>query len=477
MMRPLAEMSLTELSALAADLAAEFARSKDLRLSLNIARGRPAPEQLNLSSGLFAALGNGDPVSAAGEDVRNYGGDPLGLLELREIFAPLLGVPPGQVAAGGNSSLAMMHDVLVWALLKGLPGGDGPWAKAGDIAMLCPAPGYELHHRMARDLGITLIPVPVGPDGPDMQSVEDAVQDPAVRGMWCVPTYANPTGEVYSDATVDRLAAMPTGAPDFRLFWDDAYMVHHFGDDGLAAKNILHAAERAGHPDRPLVFTSTSKITFASAGVGFLAASPANIAWYRACRALRGPGENKLVQLAHARFFGTDAGVLRHMRAHAAVLAPKFLAVDKALGDRLQGHDIARWSRPRGGYFISLETPEGTARRAVALAAQAGVTLTEAGSTWPAGTDPTDSSIRIAPSFASQAEVGQAAEVIALSVLIAAVEMEIAARRKTAVTSPGPATNERPEGPAPAGHTAGDDGRSCRSASGAGNFRRPGLQG
>ncbi|MCJ2876638.1 aminotransferase class I/II-fold pyridoxal phosphate-dependent enzyme [Rhizobium pusense] len=419
-MPPLDQMDAESLRALRERLTAEHEALKARGLTLNIARGKPSKEQLDLSNAMLSLPEASDTLMQSGEDARNYGGDPQGLPELRAIFAPFLGAPVEQVIAGGNSSLAMMHDVIVWALLKGVPGGNAPWAKSGDIAFLCPAPGYELHHRMCEDFGIRLLPVPVTPEGPDMDVVENLVRDPAVKGMWCVPTYANPTGEVWSDAVVDRLAAMATGAPDFRLFWDDAYVVHHLGDSRKAAKPILAACAAAGHPDRALAFASTSKITFAGAGVGFLAASPANVAWYMDRARRRGPGPDKLNQLRHVHFLRDADGVRQHMDKHRELLAPKFAAILDALESRLAGTGVASWSRPEGGYFISIETVPGAAKRAVALAAEAGVSLTVAGSTWPHGLDPKDSNIRIAPSFASLEEVRDAGRIIALSILLAA---------------------------------------------------------
>jgi aspartate/methionine/tyrosine aminotransferase len=424
-MPALDRMDAESLRVLNAGLKEEHAALKARGLKLNIARGKPAKEQLDLSNAMLTLLDTSDTLLDSGEDARNYGGDPQGLPELRAIFSTFLGAPVEQIIAGGNSSLAMIHDVIVWALLKGVPGSQEPWGKAGEIAFLCPAPGYELHHRICEDLGIRLLPVPVTSDGPEIGTVEALARDPAVRGMWCVPTYANPTGEVWSDAVVDRLAAMSTGARDFRLLWDDAYIVHHLGGNRKTAKAILAACKAAGNQDRALVFASTSKITFAGAGVGFLAASPANIAWYMDRARRRSIGPDKLNQLRHVRFLRDANGVRRHMEAHRKLLAPKFAAILDGLESRLGGTGAATWSRPDGGYFISIETVPGAAKRAVALAAEAGLSLTVAGSTWPNGVDPNDSNIRIAPSFATLDEARIAADVIALSILLAVTGLSV----------------------------------------------------
>ncbi len=430
-MKSVERMDAESLHDLRQKLMAEHVALAAQGFKLNIARGKPAKEQLDLSNAMLSLPDPSDILTASGEDARNYGGDPQGLPELRAIFSPIIGAPVEQIVAGGNSSLAMMHDVIVWALLKGVPGSTSPWSKAGDIAFICPAPGYELHHKICEEFGIRLLTVPVTPEGPDMDRVEQLARDPLVKGMWCVPTYANPTGETYSDAVVNRLAAMETGAADFRLFWDDAYVVHHLGERQVSARNILAACVAAGNPDRPLVFASTSKITFAGAGVGFLAASPANIRWYMARAQRRGPGPDKLNQLRHVRFLHDADGVRRHMEKHRELLAPKFAAILNALEDRLANTGAAIWSQPEGGYFISIETIPGAAKRAVELAAEAGVALTVAGSTWPHGDDPHDSNIRIAPSFASLDEVKIAAGLIALSILLAATETVSSRLRKT----------------------------------------------
>jgi DNA-binding transcriptional MocR family regulator len=390
-------------------------------LKLDMTRGKPSPEQLDLSNGLLAFPGNRDHSTEAGEDARNYGGL-QGLPEARALFAPMLGAPAERIAVGDNSSLAIMHDCLVWALLKGVPGSPAPWAQGPAPTFLCPVPGYDRHFALCEEFGIRMIPVPMTGQGPDMDAVEALVADPTVKGMWCVPKYSNPSGEVYSDEVVRRLAAMKAGAPDFRLFWDNAYAVHHLTERRRAIADILDLCEKAGHADRAFVFASTSKVTLAGGGLAFFASSPANLRWYLARAGKRTIGPDKLNQLRHVRFLKDEAGLLRHMDAHRALLAPKFEAVISALETRLAGTGAAEWTRPEGGYFISLDATAGTARRIVALAREAGLALTPAGATWPHGRDPDDRNLRLAPTYPPLADVRVASEGIAICILLAALE-------------------------------------------------------
>ena len=318
-----------------------------------------------------------------------------------------------------------MHDCIVWGLLKGVPGSTKAWA---DAAFICPVPGYDRHFALCEEFGIRMLPVPMTGHGPDLDAVESLVRDPSVKGMWCVPKYSNPTGDVYSDEVVRRLAAMPAGAADFRLFWDNAYGVHHLTERRNPIANILNACEQAGHPDRAFVFASTSKITLAGAGLAFFASSPANVAWYLARAFKRTIGPDKLNQLRHVRFLKDEAGLMRHMDGHRALLAPKFAAVQAALDKRLAGMGAATWARPEGGYFISLDATPGTAKQVVSLAGAAGLALTAAGATWPHGHDPRDSNLRLAPTFPSLSDVIAASEGIALCILLAAVEKQCADR-------------------------------------------------
>ncbi|GJD52286.1 Putative aminotransferase/MSMEI_6121 [Methylobacterium crusticola] len=409
-----------DLQARHAELRARYADLQARGLRLDMTRGKPSPEQLDLSEGLLALPGNRDHRAESGEDARNYGGV-QGLAEVRALFSGVLGAPPEQIAVGNNSSLALMHDCIAYALLKGVPGGAAPWSRE-EIRFICPVPGYDRHFALCETYGIGMLSVPMTPRGPDMDAVEDLARDPAVRGMWAVPQYANPGGETYDDETVARLAGMATGAPDFRLFWDNAYALHHLTDRRPALRNILEACAAAGRPDRPLVFASTSKVTLAGAGLAFLAASPANLRWYLACAGKRSIGPDKLNQLRHARFLRDAGGLERLMEGHRRLLAPKFRAVTDALARALAGTGAARWSEPAGGYFVLLEVPDGCASRVVELAAGCGLALTPAGATHPYGRDPRDRTLRLAPSYPSLGEVEAAAEVIALCTLLAAAE-------------------------------------------------------
>lgn len=400
-------------------------------LKLDMTRGKPAPEQLSLSEAMLTLPGNGDYSSEAGDDTRNYG-VLQGLPEVRALFAPMLQAPPEQIFVGDNSSLGLMHDTIVWAMLKGVPGGAKPWKDEGSIAFLCPVPGYDRHFAICEQYGIDMIPVPMTAEGPDMDEVERLVADPRVKGMWCAPKYSNPSGEIYSDATVRRLAAMRTGAPDFRLFWDNAYSVHHLTPVKHPVADILALSAEAGHPDRPFIFASTSKVTMAGSGLAFFAGSPANLKWFMGRAFFRSIGSDKVNQLRHLRFFRDWAGLERHMEAHRALIAPKFAAVEAHLETRLGGSGLARWSKPEGGYFITVDALDGTAKRIVELAKDAGVALTPAGATWPKNHDPYDRTLRLAPTFPSLADVTTASEIIAICIELAGLEMLLRKREEKA---------------------------------------------
>lgn len=399
-------------------------------LKLDMTRGKPAPAQLDLARDLFAAVGPDDFTAPDGTDTRNYGGLE-GLPEARALMGAIMDAPASDVLIGGNSSLQLMFDTLVRCQLFALPevvGPDGtrssgsavPWARLETVRFLCPVPGYDRHFAISEHLGHTLVPVPLTGRGPDMDVVEALVRDDAsVKGIWLVPKYANPTGESLDDATVRRLAAMRTAAPDFRIFWDDAYAVHHLDGDGDAVRPILAACREAGHPDRPFLFASTSKITHAGAGISAFAASPANIAWAKKTLTRQTIGPDKVNQLRHIRFLRDLDGVAAHMRRHAAILKPKFDTVLDVLEAELGGTGLARWTRPRGGYFVSLETLPGFARAVVALSDAAGVKLTAAGATHPHGKDPQDATIRLAPSYPGLADLRLATEVVANAVKLA----------------------------------------------------------
>ncbi|MEO3473116.1 aminotransferase class I/II-fold pyridoxal phosphate-dependent enzyme [Roseomonas sp. CAU 1739] len=410
---------------LAAEARAAYATLQKAGLKLDMTRGKPSAEQLDLAEGMLALPGNRDHFAEDGQDVRNYGGL-QGLPEARRLFGAMLGVPADQVVVAENSSLAIMHDCIVLALLKGVAGGAAPWSQ-GDAAFICPVPGYDRHFALCEGFGIRMIPVPMRDDGPDMDAVEAAAADPAVKGMWCVPTYSNPTGATYSEAVARRLASMRTGAADFRLFWDNAYAVHHLTDSQPAPLDILSMCAAAGHAERAFIFASTSKITLAGAGLAFFGGSPANVRWYLEQAGRRTVGPDKLNQLRHTRFLRDLDGLKRHMAGHRRLLAPKFDATIAALEQRLGGLGVARWLRPEGGYFITVEMLEGSARRVVELARGLGIALTPAGATWPQGRDPNDNILRLAPSFPTLADVRAAAEGIALCMLLAALEARGAA--------------------------------------------------
>jgi DNA-binding transcriptional MocR family regulator len=387
-------------------------------LALDLTRGKPSAEQLDLSNGLLDLPGQGDVLAADKTDVRNYG-VLQGLPELRALLAPLFGATPAQVIIGDNSSLALMHDAVAYSLLKGTVGSARPWSREPVVKFLCPVPGYDRHFAICQEYGIEMIPVPLGADGPDMDLVERLVaEDAAIKGMWCVPKYSNPSGAVYADAVVDRLAAMPTAAPDFRIFWDNAYAVHHLTDERIEIPSLIEACARHGHADRAFVFGSTSKVTLAGAGVSLFAGSADNVKWYLARMGKRTIGSDKINQLRHVRFLRDADGLLALMDRHRAIVAPKFTAVAEAFATHLGGTGVASWLVPKGGYFISLDVLDGCAREFVRAAKEAGVELTPAGATHPLGQDPDDRTVRIAPTFPDLATVQVAAEGVALSVLL-----------------------------------------------------------
>lgn len=393
-----------------------FEEWKQRGMALDMSRGKPAPEQLDLSAALLGGID--DFRAADGTDVRNYGGV-LGLPEARALWASLLDVPAAQVVAEGNSSLALMHDVIVYALLHGLP-GQAPWKAQGKVAFLCPVPGYDRHFAICESYGIEMIPVPMDARGPDLATVQRLVaEDARVKGMWCVPKYSNPSGTVYGDDVVAALAGMQAAAPDFVLMWDDAYRLHHLTDHKLGVANVIEACARAGNPQRAIVFASTSKITFAGAGMAALASSPANVAWWQKHASIRTIGPDKLNQLRHVRYLKDRANVERLMDRHRALLKPKFDAVEAQFTKLLGNTPQVSWTRPEGGYFIDLVTPPGRAKRTVELAKALGITLTPAGAAFPYGKDPNDRHIRIAPSFPSLSEITLAAEGVALALRVA----------------------------------------------------------
>ena len=390
-------------------------------LKLDLTRGKPSPAQLDLSNALLTLPGE-DFRDGDGTDTRNYGGL-HGLPELRAIFGELLGIPVANLLAGNNASLELMHDVVVFSMLHGGVDSARPWIAEPAVKFLCPSPGYDRHFAITETLGIEMITVPMHEDGPDVDLIEELVAaDPAIKGMWCVPVYSNPTGVTYSWETVRRLVQMQTAANDFRLMWDNAYPVHTLTHEFVNQVDVLGLAEAAGNPNRPLVFSSTSKITFAGAGVSFFGGSLGNIAWYLQYAGKKSIGPDKVNQLRHLRFFGDADGVRLQMQRHQALLAPKFALVQAILGDRLGESKVASWTDPKGGYFVSLDVLPGTAKRTVALAKDAGIAVTEAGSAFPYRKDPEDKNIRIAPSFPGLPELRDAIDGLATCALLSATE-------------------------------------------------------
>jgi len=390
-------------------------------LNLDLTRGKPSPAQLDLSNALLSLPGE-DYRDGDGTDTRNYGGL-HGLPELRAIFGELLGIPVPNLIAGNNASLELMHDVVVYSMLHGGVDSVLPWIAEPAVKFLCPAPGYDRHFTITESLGIDMIPVPMREDGPDVDVIEELVAaDRAIKGMWCVPVYSNPTGVTYSWETVRRLVQMHTAAADFRLIWDNAYPLHTLTHDFVRQVDVLGLAEAAGNPNRPLVFSSTSKITFAGAGVSFFGGSLGNIAWYLQYAGKKSIGPDKVNQLRHLRFFGDADGVRLQMQRHQALLAPKFALVLEILSDRLGESKVASWTEPKGGYFISLDILPGTAKRTVALAKDAGIAVTEAGSAFPYRKDPEDKNIRIAPTFPGLPELRDAIDGLATCALLSATE-------------------------------------------------------
>ncbi len=402
---------------------AEYERYKAKGLKLDMSRGKPSKAQLELSNGMMDVLSStADMTSVSGVDCRNYGAMD-GIIEARHLLAEMSEVPEKDILIYGNSSLNVMFDTVSRAMSMGVC-GHTPWAKQGTIKFLCPVPGYDRHFGITQFFGIEMINVPLLPTGPDMDMVEELVSsDPQIKGIWCVPKYSNPTGISYSDETVLRFAHLKPAAPDFRIFWDNAYSIHHlYDDDQDVILELLSECEKAGNPDLVYKFISTSKVTFPGSGIAAMAASPANLEDARKAMFYQTIGHDKLNQLRHVRFFGDMDGVRAHMRKHAAILRPKFETVLDTLDRELGGREIGTWVRPKGGYFISFDSMEGCAKRIVALAKEAGVVMTGAGATFPYGIDPKDSNIRIAPSFPEPDELAQAAEIFVRCVKLASLE-------------------------------------------------------
>ncbi len=416
------DCSEAELKALLSEATAEHEAFKALELSLDMSRGKPCKDQLSLSMGLLDKVTSHDnPIAEGNIDCRNYGG-PDGIPEAKRLFAQILGCEEEKVIIGGSSSLNMMFDFIAQAMISGL--GEEPWCKQGEIKFLCPSPGYDRHFAICEHFGIKMIPVAMDTDGPDIEEIERLVKDPSVKGMWCVPKYSNPQGITYSDEMVRRIANLKPAAKDFRIMWDNAYSIHLVSaNDHLI--DILAECKKAGNPSLVVEFASTAKVTFAGGGIACVAANKANRELIKKRMNVQTICHDKINQLRHARMFPDFKSLESHMRHHAEILEPKFRMVLDMLNDRLGGLDILAWNHPNGGYFISVDTLPGCAKRVVELCKEAGVVLTGAGATYPYGNDPLDSNIRIAPSFPPVDELRQAMKVFTTAVKIATCEMLI----------------------------------------------------
>lgn len=421
MTKPYRNMSREELAAEQSRMQAAFEALKAKGLKLDMSRGKPGRDQLDLSSGILTILTKPEDCQMDGIEARNYG-TLMGLPSARMLFAEILGCKPEEVFVGGNASLSLMYDTVARAYTHGRLRSDVPWSKLDKVKFLCPAPGYDRHFAISQSFGMELITIPMTAEGPDMDAVEQAVKDPAVKGMWCVPKYSNPEGIIYSEDTVRRIAAMKPAAKDFLLIWDNAYCIHDFGCDFQPFPDILSLCREAGNPDMPVEFASTSKVTIPGAGVAVMAMSEDNLNYVKKILTIQLISADKVNQLRHVRFLQDKAHTLAHMKKQAAILRPKFEAVLEALDQDIAPLDIARWNRPAGGYFISLNAMPGTAKRTLALAKEAGVIMTNAGATFPYGQDPEDSNIRIAPTMPPVAELKQAVEVFCVSLRLAALE-------------------------------------------------------
>ncbi len=398
-----------------------FEALKARGLKLNMARGKPGRQQLDLVSDIFGLMQSPADYVSGGVDVRNYG-ELSGLPAAKALFAEILGCRPSQVFVGGNSSLQLMYDTVSKAYTHGLLHSPRPWCKEPAVKWLCPAPGYDRHFKVTESFGFELVTIPMTDEGPDMDAVEAAIQDPAVKGMWNVPKYSNPDGIVYSAGTIRRIASMKPAAPDFLLMWDNAYCVHEFEGDYVEFPDILSECAKYGNADMAFEFASTSKITLPGAGVACFACSEANMAHMEKLLTVQVISFDKVNQQRHVLYLKDKAHTLALMKKHAAVMAPKFRAVTDALDREIAPLDIASWRHPKGGYFVSLNAMPGTARRTLALCREAGVTMTGAGATFPYGNDPEDSNIRIAPSLPPVEELEAAIEVLCTCLKLAALE-------------------------------------------------------
>lgn len=420
-MKKYTDMTVQERKAEYASVLAAYEKQKDMGLQLNMARGKPSRQQLDMVTEMSGILVKPEDFISDGIDSRNYG-NVDGLPAAKALFADILGCKPEQCFVGGNASLQLMYDAIAKAYTNGLLHSEKPWCKLDTVKWLCPAPGYDRHFKVTESFGFELITVPMTENGPDMDAVEELIKDPAVKGMWNVPKYANPEGIIYSDEVIHRLAAMKPAAPDFMLMWDNAYCIHEFEGEFVPFEDILSLCEESGNADMIYEFASTSKVTFPGAGVAVMATSEANLAYFNKLINIQTIGYDKINQLRHVKYLQNKEHTLALMQRHAAILRPKFHAVLDALEQEIAPLGIGTWKRPTGGYFVSYDAMPGTAKRALALCKEAGVTMTGAGATFPYGKDPQDSNIRIAPSLPPVEELQQAIAVFCNCVKLAALE-------------------------------------------------------
>ncbi len=420
-MKKYTDMTVQERKAEYASVLAAYEKQKDMGLQLNMARGKPSRQQLDMVTEMSGILVKPEDFISDGIDSRNYG-NVDGLPAAKALFADILGCKSEQCFVGGNASLQLMYDAIAKAYTNGLLHSEKPWCKLDTVKWLCPAPGYDRHFKVTESFGFELITVPMTENGPDMDAVEELIKDPAVKGMWNVPKYANPEGIIYSDEVIHRLAAMKPAAPDFMLMWDNAYCIHEFEGEFVPFEDILSLCEESGNADMIYEFASTSKVTFPGAGVAVMATSEANLAYFNKLINIQTIGFDKINQLRHVKYLQNKEHTLALMQRHAAILRPKFHAVLDALEQEIAPLGIGTWKRPTGGYFVSYDAMPGTAKRALALCKEAGVTMTGAGATFPYGKDPQDSNIRIAPSLPPVEELQQAIAVFCNCVKLAALE-------------------------------------------------------
>lgn len=420
-MKKYSDMTKQELEQAYEEALQEFKNCKDQNLNLNISRGKPSKAQLDAVSEMLTSVTSAEECIVDGVDARNYG-ELAGLPGMRAYWADMLDCRPEEVFVGGNASLTLMFDVISRAYTHGLLHSERPWSKETCVKFLCPSPGYDRHFRITEFFGAELITVPMTATGPDMDVVEELVQDPCVKGIWCVPKYSNPDGIIYSDETINRFASLKPAAPDFALMWDNAYCVHEFEGDYVPFPDIISLCAKSGNPDMVYEFASTSKITFAGGGVSVLASSKANIDYFLKLFSASMISNDKVNQVRHMHFLKDKATTVEVMKRHAAILKPKFDAVLRALDEEIKPLEIANWAKPKGGYFVSFNTMPHTATRALELCKEAGVVMTSAGATYPYGKDPQDSNIRIAPSLPPVEELEKAMSVFCTCIKLAALE-------------------------------------------------------